>query len=175
LLVLIREAENFETQHYETAWLIISFSKPNDAIRQAQERINTQGWAYMRDALSSCVRYVHFYSRHVSIAVYLNKSIYIIRTILTGSKLGLNKFPATILPSVVDFLELAGSTWRDVPINVKGAIFDPSFLRAVRSLYLEFAMKVRSFLLLEADPLQTDINTYLRLVFRMLVKTLNSL
>jgi hypothetical protein len=73
------------------------------------------------------------------------KSIFIIRTILTGAKFKMDKLTAAVLPSVVDFLELAASTWRDVPVHVKGAIFDPSFLRGLRSLYLDFAMKVRSF------------------------------
>lgn len=46
--------------------------------------------------------------------------------------------------SAIEVLEWGAERWKEVPSEDKGAIFQPTFLRGIKCLYLDAFMKVNS-------------------------------
>ena len=54
-----------------------------------------------------------------------------------------SEFAVEFLSRALEVLRWGLQTWRDVPQEDKGAIFAPSFIQGVHSLYLQVFMKVK--------------------------------
>jgi len=88
-------------------------------IEKAQKRQREEGWDSIRPALSTTVR------------------AWIMQGFVVNGLKGEPELAASLLKSAVDFLCWGREAWKDVPDTNRGTIFSDTFLRGVRTMYLD--------------------------------------
>ncbi|KAG2128642.1 uncharacterized protein EDB93DRAFT_1184074 [Suillus bovinus] len=89
---------------------------------RAQKRLKEKGWSDVRPALSVTVR------------------AWIMRGMLEGRMRDAPETGVQFLKRAIDLLEWGRNVWKNVPKDDRGAIFQDTFLRGVRSLHLKMFM-----------------------------------
>lgn len=114
----------------KNAWVS---DKPAVVISQAQSRLRLQGWDAVRPALSTTVR------------------AWIMRGFMEGGMRRNKSAQVEFLGFALEVLDWGSRAWKDVPKDDRGAIFERTFIRGVRSLHINALMEVRPSVLLADD------------------------
>ncbi|KAI0688062.1 hypothetical protein C8T65DRAFT_675219, partial [Cerioporus squamosus] len=99
-------------------------SGSRDVMKQVPERLRTEGWDSVRPALSLTVRG------------------WIMRAFLEDSLKNNIVTALDFYTSALEVLQWGQELYKDVPFSEKGQIFQPTFIRGVKSLRLDAFMKV---------------------------------
>ena len=91
---------------------------------EAQERLRLQGWTALRPALSTTIR------------------AWVMRGFLEGGLRGAKSVEVEFLGYALEVLDWGSRVWKDVPKDDRGAIFERTFIRGVRSLHIRALMEV---------------------------------
>ena len=113
-------------------------------MESAQKRLREQGWDRVRPALSVTVRSVQpllFFLSILGGRVFLTRG-FILRAFLEGTVRGNSAATIEFLSRSIEILEWGQRVWKDVPRTERGTIFDDTFVRGVRSMYLDALMQV---------------------------------
>ncbi|KAH7930147.1 hypothetical protein BV22DRAFT_77327 [Leucogyrophana mollusca] len=96
-------------------------------IEEARQRQREKGWGNVRPALSTTVR------------------AWIMRAVFDDNLRGEPQIAEEFLKRSLDLLEWGRQFWKNVPSSDRGAIFEDTFIRGVRSMHLETFMRVRPY------------------------------
>lgn len=97
---------------------------PDVIITEAQERLRQNGWEDVRPALSTSIRGL------------------IMRAFMENGLRGNPSSAVHFYGQALKVLDWGRSAWRDLPTEDCGVIFQPTFIRGVRSLRIDVLMQV---------------------------------
>jgi hypothetical protein len=133
-ILLSQILHHSETLHYTPTFLIVIFeaqskrawvdAKPDVVIMEAQERLRLEGWTNLRPALSTTIR------------------AWIMRGFLEGGLRRAKSVEVEFLGYALEVLDWGSRVWKDVPKDDRGAIFERTFIRGVRSLHIRALVEV---------------------------------
>jgi hypothetical protein len=132
----------FEAQR-QKAWVE---GGPELIIKEARERLRREGWSSVRPALSTTIRsdkcffWVFFFWYSCSILTLT--SGYIMHGFMEGNTHGNHTIEVEMLTRSIEILEWGQQEWSSVSKDDRGAIFEDTFIRGIRTMRLEALMHV---------------------------------
>lgn len=112
--------------------------------QKALERLKKEGWNDVRPAFSVTVRFVHPLPIEASCLI-LNVSAWLMRAIFDSELRQAPHVAVERLKETLELLHWGRQVWRDVSIDDKGVIFKDTFVRGVKSIYLEVLIGVSRY------------------------------
>ncbi|KIJ67014.1 hypothetical protein HYDPIDRAFT_26424 [Hydnomerulius pinastri MD-312] len=127
----------FECEKYQ-AWPSESLEV---VIQQAQERQKSKGWNDVRPALAVTVRSALHPNRSNGTLLIAGGSGWILRAVFDTNLRGAPHVSVELYKRVLELLDWGRQVWKNVSKDNRGAIFESTFVRGVRVLYLDTLME----------------------------------
>jgi hypothetical protein len=123
-------------------------------MKEAPARLEQEGWAKVRPAISLSVRLVD-----TSLYRGLTRQpyrAYLLRGMFVAGMTGNAADAERLQGEAIKILEWGAQKWANVPTSERGAVFTPTFIRGCKSMQLENYMGVGSVPLADVQLLDAD-------------------
>ena len=121
-------------------------SSPEKIKKAALQRLKAKGWNDVRPALSLTVRFalalVAFDVADKPDASLITYRGWIMRAFMEGNMRANRQAEKEFLLQALDVLEWGRQIWHNIPSDDRGTIFELTFLRGVKNMYLHALMEV---------------------------------